>query len=71
MQVNCLNDEMLHFVGAVTKVSADKGFAYALASAAAKLPDPSEGMVHHFSPPLTLPLLVFDKAKIRRQYWLR
>jgi hypothetical protein len=27
--------------------------------------------VHHFSPPLTLPLLVFDKAKIRRQYWLR
>jgi hypothetical protein len=71
MQVNCLHGKMLHFVGAVTKVSADKGFAYALASAAAKLADPSEGMVHHFSPPLTLPLLVFDKAKIRRQYWLR
>jgi len=71
MQVNYLHGKMLHFVGAVTKVSADKGFAYALASAAAKLADPSEGMVHHFSPPLTLPLLVFDKAKIRRQYWLR
>jgi hypothetical protein len=65
MQVNCLNDRMLHFLGAVTKPLADKGFAYALASAAAKLADASEGMVYHFSPPLTLPSTAFDGVRLQ------